>query len=181
MIDFKVGDYTSDPEAHVGHGMQRQCELSLLAMLAAGMGGLVVIGCGHGCEFKALEKYQGRLQCLGIDRFPDVTIPWAEYWQRELFPDGANFSHEVREELSAWRDKISGSVLWYTDNGFKIGELIAMHQLCRPGDIIGTHDFSTEVPLDSVPFLAEAGFVYMDECDLYINRFYCLQGFWKKV
>lgn len=183
MLSWTNPDYTKEPEHHTGHGMHRKCELGLLNIVATGMKGVVVIGCGHGEEFNAVLESDPKMICLGIDRLPNVDPKgrWS-YLNRNLFPVFPIFNLDVVNELREWRASVPGNVLWYTDNGFKISELIAMSALCLPGDIIGTHDFSTEVPLDAVPFLSEhCGFTYLAEHDAYINRFFCLQGFWRKA
>jgi len=163
---------------HAGIGMHRMCELDLLSAIVNGkrMDGFVVVGCGNGAEFQNISIM---VECLGIDRFPDVVIPNAEYWDRDLIVDGV-FSHDVFQELLLWRSKIQGPVLFYTDNGNKVLEIKAMTGLCLPGDIIGTHDLGTEVPIDIDKFLTDNGFQYLAVFDPYIDKYLCHQGFWLK-
>lgn len=163
---------------HAGIGMHRLCELDLLSAVVNGkMAGFVVIGCGQkGAEFMGVGM---QVECLGIDRFPQANFTNAEYWDRELIVDGI-FSHDVYQDLLLWRSKICGPVLFYTDNGNKVAEIYAMMGLCLEGDILGTHDLGTEVPLDIDNVLSQNGFKYLAEFDKYIDHYLCHQGFWIK-
>lgn len=54
----------------------------------------------------------------------------------------------------------SSRTLLYTDNGNKVEEITRFAPLLKPGDLLGTHDYLTEVPIEWVePFLADLGFV----------------------
>lgn len=49
--------------------------------------------------------------------------------------------------------------LLYCDNGNKVEELTRYAPLLQPGDLLGCHDYATEVPVEWVePFLANLGF-----------------------
>lgn len=50
--------------------------------------------------------------------------------------------------------------LLYTDNGNKVEEIMRFAPFLTSGDLLGTHDYATEVPVEWVePFLADLGFV----------------------
>jgi hypothetical protein len=161
--------------------MHRQCELDLLAQIARGAAGFCVIGCGAGEEFLALKAVCPELpHCLGIDRLGDPGIPGVAYWNRDLLPTG-QFDSKITAELEDWRESIDGPVFWYTDNGNKVEELAALALICKQGDVLGTHDFGTEVPLCVDTFLRVLGFQYIEQFDDAINANFHLQGFWVKV
>ena len=170
-------DWNHDGEMHKGQGMMRVCELELLAKVAKGMDGFVVIGCGYGWEFQ-------RTSCphqLGIDRFLDVYIKDTVYAARNIM-EGNEMSALLIEELGEWKDLISGPILWWTDNGYKVAELKGVVMLMKPGDIIGTHDFGTEVSLEWwTEFCTTNGLRDMTEHDEYIDKYFCLQAFAQKV
>jgi hypothetical protein len=157
---------------HQSFGMQRLCELELLAQISEQMEGFVVIGCGLGYEFERTKcKYQ-----LGIDRV-DANIPNITYWKRDIIIND-KMNEKVITELKDWRNLISGNVLWYTDNGYKMAELTGIVSLLKTGDIVGTHDLGTEVPFQFYKDLCVTHNLRdMKEYDNYINQYFCLQGF----
>ena len=164
---------------HAGVGMHRQCELNLLTEIVNGfkMAGFLVLGCGRGAEFLDI---QDQTQCVGVDHIPGVVLQNATYWHRNIIQE-TMFDQVLLRDIGAWANTVAGPTLFYCDNGFKVAELVAMASLCQPGDILGTHDFGTEVPLDFNEFLEEQGFIYMNRFDEYIDKFLCMQGFWLKV
>jgi hypothetical protein len=179
--DQKIHDQKRLPNTpeQVSFGMHRKCELDLLAIVTSNLAGLVIIGCGRGHEFlniraKGLTGYNFKM--LGIDR---ITLPPTEfpYWQSNILTVPETFNPDLLTALQQWRDNTEDSVLFYTDNGHKITELNALRPILRPNDIIGTHDFGTEVPLTYDP---GPDFAYLTAYDEYINNNFCMQGFWVK-
>jgi hypothetical protein len=163
--------------------MHRQGELDLLAIIASNMQAFIVIGCGRAHEFrnlaqKGLTKYNFKM--LGIDRLPSSQVPPLqdfEYWPTDIFPQPNEFNPALSQAIKAWRSRHNDPVLFYTDNGNKISELNALIPLLRPNDILGTHDFGTEVPLTYSP---GPDFTYLSEYDDYIDANYCMQAFWRR-
>lgn len=154
-------------------GMMRLCEIQQIEAVCSKMEGYCSIGCGNGYEFPFV-KCDNK---LGIDVVWLKNPPF-QFWSRNLIINN-KFNEKVIEELVEWRKDIKGKVFFYTDNGNKVIELKAIAPICKPGDILGTHDFGTEVPFSMIDELE--GFRYMDEYDCYLTEHYCLQAFWEKI
>ena len=156
-------------------GMMRQCEIDQIAVVSIEMEGYCSIGCGNGYEFPFVKCPHK----LGVDIIW-LKNPHFPFWSRNLIVNH-KFNEIVREKLIEWRNEIDGKVFFYTDNGNKIVELRAISTICQPGDILGTHDFGTEVPFSMIDELENLGFRYMSEYDDYLTEYYCLQMFMIKI
>jgi len=156
-------------------GMMRQCEIDQIAAVSIEMEGYCSIGCGNGYEFPFVKCPHK----LGVDIIW-LKNPHFPFWSRNLIVNN-EFNKVVIKELTEWRKDIDGKVFFYTDNGNKILELRAIAPICQPGDILGTHDFGTEVPFSMIDELECKGFRHMNEYDNYLTEYYCLQMFVEKI
>lgn len=161
-------------------GLMRQCELDLIKDICIDqkIQTYIELGCGLGFTLYKVSPYVEKV--IGYDHLPNMKFDVfnnIEYRQRNLF-EMPGFSEKVLKEI---QDDIQNKkTLIYCDNGHKIGELVAISKIVKPGDIIGTHDFPTEVPFESTLFLAD-GFHVLEEYEPYIEEHACLQRFWEKL
>lgn len=167
-----------EPLQHVSHGMTRVCELQLLGKIAEKCDLYIEIGCGEGSSLLLMKKLG--VMCFGFDHVSKVLDGvGTSYIKCEIF-NGLEFTKEFKSHLAKLLDDAVYNlpVFVYCDNGSKVEELKYIAPLLKRGDIIGTHDYPTEVPMGFVP---SDEYELITEYDDYIKHYACLQRFWRKI
>ena len=160
--------------------MQRECEVALTVQIAEDIKAkmFIDVGTGAGQTTQRVHDTMGDdCSIVGFDwkpRGPFAISSKIEHWYGDLFADDA----ATLRKMVAQAER---PLFVYCDNGHKIRELDIVSEHMCVGDVIGCHDYGTEVPHDSVPFLAERGFEVMEDVQRWIEDTRCLQQFWKKV
>lgn len=166
-----------EPLQHASHGMTRECELQLLGKIAKECGLYIEIGCGEGFSLLLMKKLG--VMCFGFDHVPyALDGVGTSYINCEIF-NGIEFTNEFKTEFARLIDDAVADlpIFVYCDNGSKVQELQYIAPLLSKGDIIGTHDYPTEVPEG---FDLE-GYELITEHDEFIRHYACLQRFWRKL
>jgi len=172
--EFKEFPYMQTPTC----GMHRKAEIILLLQIINEymFPTYIEIGCGRGSFLKMVNNtFISKINLIGYDKEkPLASLP-------------RNVNHIVmdniflhKEEISNRIKKAKGRVFIYCDNGNKIREIDFTSKAMKKGDVIGTHDYCTEVPMKSIDFLKERGFESINKYENWINTHLCLQKFWIK-
>ena len=168
-----------EPDMHVSHGMTRKCETQLLGMVAVGCSQYIELGCGDGYSLLLMKRLG--LMCFGFDRVEPLEGVGTSYIKCDILKaaDG-DMTEEFKEKFNKLVDSaLEGLPIFvYCDNGNKVKELQYVAPLLKSGDIIGTHDYPTEVPMGFVP---GNDYELITEHDAYIEKYACLQRFWRKL
>ena len=157
-------------------GMHRKAEFDLVLQIAGNHDFKVFLelGSGQGALLKEMKATYPHLNIVG---FEILEMPQMEGVDFRSGKDIFACAKEIQDIVT----NAAGPVLSYNDNGSKIKELDLVSEVMRPGDVIGCHDFGTEVPKTSVPFLKERGFTILQQYEEWINTHLCLQRFWQKI
>ena len=174
-----------EPHMHVSHGMTRTCELDLLCKIATGHS-YIEIGSGRGFSL-LLMKSMG-IECFGFDHLSEVLDGLGTSYINCEILKGSQITEEFQERFTVLVRGVAGAgagagagaaappLFVYCDNGHKVEELRYVAPLLSKGDILGTHDWPTEVPED----FSLDGYELITEYDEYIKHYACLQRFWQK-
>ena len=132
------------------------------------------LGSGEGILLKEAKERFPYLEVIGFEHRDMPLIAGVDFrTKKDIF--------ESVDEIQEIIKSASSPIVSYNDNGHKVRELDIVSEAMRVGDIIGCHDFGTEVPQSSVGFLAERGFEIIESYEEHINNHLCLQRFWQKT
>lgn len=147
-----------------------------------------VMGPGDSSVVWSFDKTLPKAVRTALDNaYPNLFLVEADLladdWNASV---GAEANSTAYRVLFNWQRMERSRTLLYTDNGNKVEEITRFAPLLKVGDMLGTHDYATEVPVDWVePFLAELGFTqhrHGDFAALADPRYYpaSLTRFWLK-
>lgn len=165
-----------NPFLQTNIGMQRRAEFEVVKQIIKDFkfGLFLELGSGEGYLLKEIRDLDKSISIVGFE----VTK------QNNIDSIDLRCNKNIFESCDEIKDLVKSSdlpVFNYNDNGHKIKELDIVSSVMRPGDVIGCHDFGTEVPKKSIKFLEDRGFIILEQYEKWINENLCLQRFWKKV
>jgi hypothetical protein len=179
-------------------GQMTLAELMGIGILANALmaNAYVTIGCGAGADILAITINYKELPTLAFDRVPisqESTHSGVEFHNIDLFVkevihppkqykvDLSNpFRPMIHDIIYDFTSRFPSPILYYTDNGKKLNELHELLKYLRRGDVIGTHDFTTEVPEEECQFILDAGCSVLSSYESWVKDHHCLQRFWIK-
>lgn len=178
-------DRVHEPRLHEGRGMMRVGELELIARVARNskVKAYVEFGCGSNCfGLREVRQWCGEdIELYGFDVLQISTTIWkplrAFIWSGHILEDH-QLNEITVERCRAIIRNTPGPIMWLTDNGHKVSELRGIVQFARSGDVIATHDYSTEVVDASIPFLSEPKCRVMREVEKECEAHGYLLQFW---
>lgn len=178
-----------EPHLQAGRGMMRNGELSLVARVCREhmISAYVEFGCGMCFSLEEVRGVCGhKIALYGFDQVPVppcITKPIGAVVYKmgiHSHPLG-ELNEETLEICRILRATTFGSFLWLTDNGYKIGELKSIVDVAQRGDLIATHDYTTEVTDASIPFLCTNDYRILDQVEKECEDHGYLLRFWEKL
>jgi hypothetical protein len=158
----------------------------------------VTIGCGAGADITSVALHHKQIPTLAFDWAPispEANHSLVEFHQEDLFTKKVvhplphytydpsyTFTPKVHQIIKDFIDKMYNPtpILYYTDNGKKLAEMGELLRYLRPLDLLGCHDYGTEVPEKECYFLYDNGLELYAPYESWVKKHGCWQRFWIK-
>lgn len=179
----------TEPHLHQSLGMMRVGEISLIAKVCKDydIKTYIEFGCGPCHALKEIRSVCGDgIRLIGFEHIGIPEEIWKplgiEFFQMGILED-KNWP-TLNEKTLDIIEKIrasSGRTLFLTDNGYKVGELIGCAKVARPGDLLATHDYPSEVRDSAIQFLYTDEYRILNDVEEEIQDHAYFMRFWEKV